>query len=87
MPKTAMAMPRFCGGKLSMRMAWDSGWSAPPAAPWSTRASTSMAMVGAAPQAAEARVKPVTQSIRKRLRPNVLLSHPVMGSTMALLTR
>ena len=38
MPKTAIAMPRLAGGKLSMRIACDKGCSAPPAAPCSTRA-------------------------------------------------
>ena len=42
---------------------------------------------GASPQKNEARVKPVTDIISSRLRPKVLASQPVMGSTIAFATR
>src|ERR1700712_3830966 len=64
-----MAAPRFFGGNDSRRMAGESGWRAPPPAPWMTRARSMMARVGAAPQAKLAAVKMVTQDMRKRLRP------------------
>ena len=69
MPKTAIAMPRLAGGKLSMRIACDKGCSAPPAAPCTTRAKTRKPSVVAAPQAAEASVKKAMQAIRNRFRP------------------
>ncbi len=84
MPKTAMATPRLLGGKLSMRMAWERGCKAPPAAPWMTRASTRSPRLVAAPQAAEAAVNTTMQPIKNRLRPNRPASQPVIGSTMAL---
>ena len=86
-PKTAMATPRLAGGKLSIRIACDSGCSAPPAAPCTTRAKISQESSVAAPQAAEANVKTTMQTIKNRFRPKKVLSQPVIGSTMALATR
>ena len=68
-------------------MAWESGWSAPPPAPWTTRAARMKARVGAAPQAKLARVKMATQDMRKRLRPNLREHQLLAGRTMALATR
>src|SRR5437870_513359 len=42
---------------------------------------------GARPQKNDAVVKPITDAISKRLRPNVLASQPVIGKIMALATR
>src|SRR5579872_4175602 len=42
---------------------------------------------GASPQKKEAVVNPVTDIKSRRLRPNVLASHPVIGKMMALATR
>src|SRR5260370_36543428 len=64
-----MAAPRFLGGKDSRRMACERGCRAPPPAPWTTRARSMMARVGAAPQAKLEAVKMATQDMRKRLRP------------------
>ena len=86
-PKTAMAVPRLATGKLSRRIAWESGCSAPPAAPCTTRATMSQESSLAAPHVAEAKVKMTMQAIKNRFRPKKLLSHPVIGNTMALATR
>src|SRR5215813_5122762 len=43
--------------------------------------------VGARPQRNDAPVKPTTEIISRRLRPNVLASHPVIGRMMAFATR
>src|SRR6187551_1828553 len=43
--------------------------------------------VGARPQRNDAAVKPTTESISRRLRPNMLASQPVIGRMMALATR
>ena len=85
--KAAIAAPRRAGGKLSMRMAWAMGWSAPPPAPWRIRATTSMPRLVAAPQRADATVNTTMQATRKRLRPNRLPSQAVIGSTIAFDTR
>jgi hypothetical protein len=39
------------------------------------------------PQSSDAMVKPETDAMRRRLRPNVLASQPVSGRMMALATR
>src|SRR5580765_2161332 len=43
--------------------------------------------VGARPHRNDAPVKPTTDNISRRLRPNVLASHPVIGRMIALATR
>src|SRR5215467_10573889 len=43
--------------------------------------------VGANPHKKDAPVNPTTDSISRRLRPNALASHPVIGRMMALATR
>ena len=68
-------------------MAWLSGCMAPPMKPWATRKTISHKSEGADPQKKLKRVKPATQLIRRRLRPKVEASQPVMGRTMALATR
>src|SRR3954468_10285801 len=47
----------------------------------------SVGSVGASPQRNDAAVKPTTESIRRRLRPNVAASQPVIGRMIALATR
>src|SRR5689334_10957541 len=85
--QNAMAWPRFSGGNDSSRMAWDNGCKPPPHAPWMTRKKIRNGSEGASPQQKEAVVKPVTESISRRLRPKVVASHPVIGRIMALATR
>ncbi len=87
MPKIAMAIPCSFGGKVSIRIAWLFGTSAPPAAPCTMRKKMRKPRFGAAPQRKEARVNRMMQVIRKRLRPNSRDSQPVIGRTTALLTR
>ncbi len=87
MPKIAIAIPCSLGGKVSIRIAWLLGISAPPAAPCRMRKKTRKPRLGAAPQQKEARVKSTMQVIRKRLRPNMRDSQPVIGRTTALATR
>ena len=70
-----------------MRMACEIGRSAPPPAPWRMRARISSPMLLATPQIAEDTVKRIVQAIRNRFLPKWLLSHPVIGNTMALATR
>src|SRR5947209_6651297 len=48
---------------------------------------TSEASVGATPHKNDARVKPVIDSNKRRLRPNVAASHPVIGRMIAFATR
>ena len=82
-----MALPRSCGGNASSSTACDSGCSAPPVAPWRMRNTISVPSVGARPHRNDAAVKPTTDSISRRLRPNVLASQPVIGRMIALATR
>src|SRR5579883_3182009 len=86
-PKSAKAMPRLLGGKVSARMDCARGCSPPPQAPWSTRNRTSAPRLGASPQSSELMVKPTMQIMKKRLRPKVAASQPLIGSTTALETR
>ena len=51
------------------------------------RKTISDARVGARPQRNDATVKPTTDSISSRLRPNMLASQPVIGRMIALATR
>ena len=87
MPQMAMAMPRSCTGKVSSRMAWEMGWSAPPPTPWMMRKTMSIPRLVAMPHNMELTVNRAMQRIRKRLRPNSADSQPVMGRMMALETR
>src|SRR5207253_10310471 len=67
--------------------ACDNGCSAPPVAPCITRNTISAPSVGARPQRNEEAVKPTTDSISRRLRPNMLASQPVIGRMIAFATR
>src|SRR5262252_8394152 len=52
-----------------------------------TRKKISEPSVGANPHRNDAPVKPTTESISRRFRPNVLASQPVIGRMIALATR
>src|SRR5580704_3531733 len=86
-PYSANARPRFCGGKVSARMACAMGWSPPPPAPWITRKRSSMFRLVALPQRTEAVVNMKMQKMKKRFRPKRLASQPLIGRTMALDTK
>src|SRR5579863_527469 len=68
-------------------MACAMGWSPPPPAPWITRNSSSMFRLEALPQRTEASVNMKMQTMKKRFRPKMLASQPLIGRTMALDTR
>src|SRR3954467_9105399 len=82
-----MALPRALGGEASSSTACDSGCSAPPVAPCTMRKKISDDSVGARPHRNDDTVKPTTDSISSRLRPNALASQPVIGRMIALATR
>ncbi len=82
-----MALPRSCGAKASSSTACESGCSAPPVAPCMMRKRISEPSVGARPHRNDEAVKPTTDSINNRLRPNMLASQPVIGRMIALATR
>ena len=82
-----MAIPRFSGGKLSNKIAWESGCKAPPPAPCSTRAMIRMLRSEAMPQTNEEMVKMAMQVTRKRFLPKYLANQPLAGRKMALETR
>ena len=63
MPKIAMAMPCFSRGKLSTRMACETGCSAPPPSPCRTRKKISTPSEGAMPHKKELNVNSATQII------------------------
>ncbi len=66
---TPSAWPCLAGGKLSSRIACDSGCSAPPPAPWIARASRINGSVGAIPHTNDATVNTASELIRYFLRP------------------
>ena len=86
-PHVAMAIPRWRSGKISHRIAWDSGMRGPPPRPCRIRATMSVSMLGASPHSADASVKITVQMRNSRLRPSTLASQPVAGSTTALAAR
>ena len=86
-PNIAIAMPCFSRGKLSSRIACESGCSAPPPAPCRMRASTSTGMLQANAHKNEAKVNNAVHASRNRLRPKRSDSQPLAGSTMAFATR
>src|SRR5206468_1750769 len=59
----------------------------PPVAPCMMRKTISRLSVGASPHRNDEAVKPTTDNISRRLRPNALASHPVIGRMIALATR
>src|SRR5947207_8770950 len=82
-----MALPRSWGGNASSRTAGESGCSAPPVAPCMMRKMMSEPSVGARTDRKDEAVKPTTDSISSRLRPNMLASQPVIGRMIAFATR
>ena len=86
-PQNAIAFPRRSGGNASSITACDRGCSAPPVVPWMTRKTMSAGRLHARPQKKDATVKPVTESISSRLRPNWRESQPDSGRMIAFATR
>src|SRR6266849_8111114 len=86
-PQKPIAFPRSRGGNASRSTACDRGCIAPPVAPCKIRNAINVGMFGASPQRNDDTVKPLTETISRRFRPNMLASHPVIGSTIALATR
>src|SRR6266850_4899800 len=86
-PQTAMASPRCWKGKISQRMACESGMIGPPPRPWKIRAMISVVRSGAAPDRNELTTNSVVQIRKNFLRPNRPTSHPVAGMTTALAAR
>src|ERR1700730_2692780 len=68
-------------------MACAIGCSPPPPAPCSTRNKRRSPRLGANPQSKELTVKTLKQAMKKRFRPKVPASHPLIGRMMALETR
>jgi hypothetical protein len=87
MVKTAMAIPRFAGGKLSIKTACEIGCNAPPAAPWITRAMIRKPRLPAIPHRADAIVNKVMQPMRNRLRPKTWPNQLVAGRMIAFESR
>ncbi len=65
----AMAMPRFCGGKLSSIIACAIGTMAPPPAPCKIRAIISIGRFTAMPHKADESVNIAMQEMKTRFRP------------------
>src|SRR5271156_256964 len=87
MPYKENARPRFSGGKVSARIACTIGCRPPPPAPCKTRKKRRRPRLGAIPQSRELMVKIVRQVMKKRLRPKMVTSHPLIGRTIAFATR
>ena len=64
MPKIAMAMPCSRRGKVSSKMAWESGWSPPPPNPCKILDMISTFRDGAAPHRRDAAVKRKSEKMR-----------------------
>src|SRR2546421_12800182 len=86
-PQIAIARPRWWKGKISQRIACESGMIGPPPRPWKMRATISVVRLGAIPERNELTTKSVAQIRKNRLRPNSPASHPVAGMTTALAPR
>src|SRR5262247_971712 len=86
-PHTAMASPRCWNGKISQRIAWESGMIGPPPSPWKTRATMSVVRSGAAPETNELTTNSEAHTRNTRLRPKRPTSQPVAGMTTALAAR
>src|SRR5439155_22969026 len=83
-PHTAIARPRWWNGKISQRIACESGMIGPPPRPWKVWAAISVVRSGAAPETNELITKTVAQIMKNRLRPYSPHGHPVAGMTTAL---
>jgi hypothetical protein len=82
-----MATPRWPRGKISHRMACESGMIGPPPMPWKMRATMRKVRFGAMPERNELTVKRAAQMRKKRLRPSSPASQPVAGMITALAAR
>lgn len=82
-PQIAIAWPTFSRGLMSSSTACDSGTSAAPKMPCSSRAPTMPTSEVARPHSAEAMVKPITEMMNTRRRPQWPQSQPVSGSAIA----
>src|SRR5262245_55670336 len=86
-PQTAIARPRWWKGKISQRIACESGMIGPPPSPWKMRAAIKVVRSGAAPEMNELTTKSVAQIRKKRRRPKIPASQPVAGMTIAFAAR
>jgi len=86
-PHTAIASPRWPSGKISHRIACESGMIGPPPMPWKMRARIRKVRFGAMPESTELTVNSTQQMRKKRLRPRTPASQPVAGMMMALAAR
>ena len=82
-PQIAMAWPCFSGGLMSSSTACESGISAAPNTPCSTRKITISGRLVAMPQSMEAAVKPAMEIRNIRLRPIRSASQPESGVMIA----
>ncbi len=85
-PHTAMAEPCFAGGLMSSNTAWESGTSAAPHSPCSSRASTICANDPATPHSTDASVNPAMETRNTRFSPNRSVSQPDKGVAMPAAT-
>src|SRR5439155_1517644 len=74
-------------GKISQRIACESGMIGPPPRPWKMRATISVVRSGAAPERNELSTNSVVQIRKKRVRPKSPASHAVAGMITALAAR
>ena len=86
MPHTAIAWACRCGGLICSSTDCDSGTSAAPQIPCSSRKITICARLVANPHNAEVRVKPATEIRNTYLTPNRPASQPVSGVMIAAAT-
>src|SRR5262249_59227144 len=86
-PHTAIARRGWGKGKISQRIACESGMIGPPPTPWNTRAMISVVRLGAAPEMNELIVNMTVQIRKNRVRPKSRESQPVAGITTALAAR
>ena len=82
-PQIAIAWPTFSSGLMSSSTACDSGTSAAPNTPCSSRAATMPPSEVDRPHKADATVKPITDTMNTLRRPQRAHSQPVSGSAMA----
>jgi hypothetical protein len=82
-----MARPRWWKGKISQRMAWESGMIGPPPSPWKIRAMISVVRSGRRRTGTSSTTKSVVQMRKNFLRPKSPASQPVAGITTALAAR
>ena len=87
MPHTAIARPRCPSGKISHRMACESGMIGPPPMPWKMRARIRKVRFGRHAGQHRADREQRAQIRKKRLRPSTPASQPVAGMMTALAAR